>query len=121
LTIDIKLSQPGNRPLDADVVVVDIFREMIKIPPAMKVWRVAVIDVLYDHRIFNSNSSVATKWKPIIKAVFDGDKTSFPDLLSKYTSYISSSITDHVLQAVLLRHPRPISLRIESMRCFCDR
>ncbi|KAG1754714.1 Dopey, N-terminal-domain-containing protein [Suillus paluster] len=71
------------RPFDADAVVVDIFREMIKIPPAMKVWRGAVIDVLYDHRIFNSNSSVATKWKPIIKALFDADKTSFPDLLSR--------------------------------------
>jgi hypothetical protein len=97
LTIDIELSHPSDRPLDADAIVVDIFREMIKIPPAMKVWRIAVIDVLYDHRIFNSNSSVATKWKPIIKAVFDGDKTSFPDLLGKCASYNLSSTTDHVL------------------------
>jgi len=58
---------------------------MIKIPHAMKVWRGVVIEVLYDHRIFNSNSSVTAKWKPVIKALFDADKTSFPDLLSKYT------------------------------------
>jgi hypothetical protein len=91
------------RPLDADVVVVDIFREMIKIPPAMKVWRVAVIDVLYDHRIFNSNSSVATKWKPIIKAVFDGDKTSFPDLLSRVATSPSANIFTNREHEMLLR------------------
>jgi len=88
--LDINLSHPNERPFDADMVVVDILREMIKIPPAMKVWRGAVIDVLYDHRIFNSNSSVATKWKLVIKALFDADKTSFPDLLSNYISYISA-------------------------------
>ncbi|KAG2350958.1 hypothetical protein BDR05DRAFT_955104 [Suillus weaverae] len=91
------------RPLDADEVVVDIFREMIKIPPAMKVWRVAVIDVLYDHRIFNSNSSVATKWKPIIKAVFDGDKTSFPDLLSRVATSPSANIFTNREHEMLLR------------------
>ncbi|KAG1886069.1 Dopey, N-terminal-domain-containing protein [Suillus subluteus] len=91
------------RPLDADVVVVDIFREMIKIPPAMKVWRVAVIDVLYDQRIFNSNSSVATKWKPIIKAVFDGDKTSFPDLLSRVATSPSANIFTNREHEMLLR------------------
>ncbi|KAG2044595.1 Dopey, N-terminal-domain-containing protein [Suillus americanus] len=91
------------RPLDADVVVVDIFREMIKIPPAMKVWRVAVIDVLYDHRIFNSNSSAATKWKPIIKAVFDGDKTSFPDLLSRVATSPSANIFTNREHEMLLR------------------
>ncbi|KAG2076732.1 hypothetical protein BDR04DRAFT_1132425 [Suillus decipiens] len=91
------------RPLDADVVVVDIFREMIKIPPAMKVWRVAVIDVLYDHRIFNSNSGVATKWKPIIKAVFDGDKTSFPDLLSRVATSPSANIFTNRENEMLLR------------------
>ncbi|KAG1868238.1 Dopey, N-terminal-domain-containing protein [Suillus subalutaceus] len=91
------------RPLDADVVVVDIFREMIKIPPAMKVWRVAVIDVLYDQRIFNSNSNVATKWKPIIKAVFDGDKTSFPDLLSRVATSPSANIFTNREHEMLLR------------------
>ncbi|KAG2744495.1 hypothetical protein P692DRAFT_20837634 [Suillus brevipes Sb2] len=91
------------RPLDADAVVVDIFREMIKIPPAMKVWRVAVIDVLYDHRIFNSNSSVATKWKPIVKAVFDGDKTSFPDLLGRVATSPSANIFTNREHEMLLR------------------
>ncbi|KAG2138725.1 Dopey, N-terminal-domain-containing protein [Suillus bovinus] len=91
------------RPLDADVVVVDIFREMIKIPPAMKVWRVAVMDVLYDHRIFNSNSSVAMKWKPIIKAVFDSDKTSFPDLLSRVATSPSANIFTNREHEMLLR------------------
>ncbi|KAG2155714.1 Dopey, N-terminal-domain-containing protein [Suillus clintonianus] len=91
------------RPLDADVVVVDIFREMIKIPPAIKVWRSAVIDVLYDNRIFNSNSSVATKWKPVIKAVFDADKTSFPDLLSRVATSPSANIFTNREHEMLLR------------------
>lgn len=83
---DVKIAQPRERPLDADAIVVDMLRDMIKIPPAMKVWRGVVIEVLYDHRIFNSIPSVATKWKPIIKALFDADKTSFPDLLGNYAS-----------------------------------
>lgn len=91
------------RPLDADAVVVDIFREMIKIPPGMKVWRVAVTDVLYDHRIFSSNSSVAMKWKPIIKAVFDGDKTSFPDLLGRVATSPSANIFTNREHEMLLR------------------
>ncbi|KAJ8582095.1 hypothetical protein M405DRAFT_582865 [Rhizopogon salebrosus TDB-379] len=91
------------RPLDADAIVVDILRDMIKIPPALKVWRGVVIDVLYDHRIFNSNSSVATKWKPVIKAVFDADKTSFPDLLSRVATSPSANIFTSREHEMLLR------------------
>ncbi|OAX42077.1 hypothetical protein K503DRAFT_863326 [Rhizopogon vinicolor AM-OR11-026] len=91
------------RPLDADAIVVDVLRDMIKIPPAMKVWRGVVIDVLYDHRIFNSNSGVTTKWKPVIKALFDADKTSFPDLLSRIATLPSANIFTNREHEMLLR------------------
>jgi len=69
------------RPLDLDPMVIEIIKEMTKVSVALKVWRAPVIDVLYDNRVFNSNSTVATRWKPVVKALFDSDKTSFGDLL----------------------------------------
>ena len=82
------------RPLDLDPMVIEIIKEMTKISVAFKVWRAPVIDILYDHRVFNSNSTVATRWKPVVKALFDSDKASFGDLLSEH--YIMSHL-NHVL------------------------
>ncbi|KAI6031355.1 Dopey, N-terminal-domain-containing protein [Pisolithus microcarpus] len=45
--------------------------------------RAPVIDILYDNRVFDSNTAAATRWKPVVKALFDSDKTSFGDLLSR--------------------------------------
>lgn len=65
-----------------DSTVVDIIVELTKLLPALKVWRTPVSDILYDSRFFQSSSTVALRWKPIIKALFDSDKTSFGELLS---------------------------------------
>ncbi|KAF8845997.1 hypothetical protein BDN67DRAFT_891629, partial [Paxillus ammoniavirescens] len=81
-----------SRPLEMDSAVVDVIREMTRIPPALKVWRSPVIDILYDNRVFNSNPAVATKWKPVIKALFDSDKTSFGDLLGRIATAPSTNI-----------------------------
>jgi hypothetical protein len=70
--------------LDLDSTIVDIIAELTKLPPALKVWRTPVSDILYDSRLFQSNSVVSLKWKPIIKALFDSDKTSFGELLSMF-------------------------------------
>ncbi|KAF9245665.1 Dopey, N-terminal-domain-containing protein [Melanogaster broomeanus] len=81
-----------SRPMDLDSIVVDIIREMTRIPPALKVWRTPVMDILYDNRVFNCNSAAATKWKPVIRALFDSDKTSFGDLLGRIATAPSTNI-----------------------------
>ncbi|KIK97672.1 hypothetical protein PAXRUDRAFT_824668 [Paxillus rubicundulus Ve08.2h10] len=92
-----------SRPLEMDSAVVDIIREMTRIPPALKLWRSPVIDILYDNRVFSSNSAVATKWKPVIKALFDSDKTSFGDLLSRIATAPSTNIFVNRENEMLLR------------------
>ncbi|KAH7930453.1 hypothetical protein BV22DRAFT_1000727 [Leucogyrophana mollusca] len=91
------------RPFDVDPVVADIIREMTRIPPAIKVWRGPVIDLLYDNRIFNSNSTAATKWKPVIRVLFDSDKTAFPELLSRIATAPSANIFTNREHEMLLR------------------
>ncbi|KAF9225321.1 hypothetical protein BS17DRAFT_872565 [Gyrodon lividus] len=86
-----------------DSTVVDIIKEMTRIPPALKVWRAPVIDILYDNRVFNSNSAVATKWKPVIKALFDSDKTSFGDLLGRIATAPSTNIFANRENEILVR------------------
>lgn len=70
------------RPLDVDDTIVAIIREMSRIPGAIKTWKTPVIELLNDNRLFNSNPDVAEKWKPIVRALYDSDKTAFPELLS---------------------------------------
>jgi hypothetical protein len=58
---------------------------MTKIAPALKAWRGPVTDLLSDNRFFNCDVATAHKWKDIIRALFDADKTAFPDLLGRST------------------------------------
>ncbi|KAI6114892.1 Dopey, N-terminal-domain-containing protein [Pisolithus croceorrhizus] len=92
-----------SRPLDLDPVVVEIIKEMTRISAALKVWRTPVIDILYDNRVFNSNTAAATRWKPVVKALFDSDKTSFGDLLSRIASAPSANIFSNRENEMLLR------------------
>lgn len=92
-----------SRPLDLDPVVVEIIKEMTRISAALKVWRAPVIDILYDNRVFDSNTAAATRWKPVVKALFDSDKTSFGDLLSRIASAPSANIFSNRENEMLLR------------------
>ncbi|KAI6154002.1 Dopey, N-terminal-domain-containing protein [Pisolithus tinctorius] len=92
-----------SRPLDLNPVVVEIIKEMTKISAALKVWRAPVIDILYDNRVFNSNTAAATRWKPVVKALFDSDKTSFGDLLSRIASAPSANIFSNRENEMLVR------------------
>jgi hypothetical protein len=65
--------------------VVEIIKEMVRIPAALKAWRTPVAELLNDNRLFNCNSEDAERWKPIVKQLFDVDKTAFPELLGKST------------------------------------
>ncbi|KAH7886231.1 Dopey, N-terminal-domain-containing protein [Phlebopus sp. FC_14] len=105
-----------SKPLDLDRMVVEIIKGMTRIPPALKVWRAPVLDILYDNQVFNSNSTVATKWKPVIKALFDSDKTSLNDLLGRIATGPSTNIFTNRENEMLVRslHLRRLSLVIFS-------
>lgn len=89
--------------MEIDNAVVQIIRELAKIPAALKTWRGAVAELLNDNRVFNSNSDAALKWKPIIKALFDTDKTAFPELLGKVATAPSANIFTNREHEMLLR------------------
>jgi hypothetical protein len=70
--------------MDVDQTVLAIIREMARIPAALKAWRNPVTDLLNDNRLFNCNADAAEHWKPIVKTLFDADKTAFPELLCTF-------------------------------------
>ncbi len=71
-----------DRPLDVDEHVLLILREMTRIAAGMKAWRGPVVDVLNDNRCFNSTPPAGGKWRPMVKMLFDTDKTALSELLS---------------------------------------
>ncbi|KAF9011155.1 Dopey, N-terminal-domain-containing protein [Cyathus striatus] len=91
------------RPLDVDSTVIKIIQEMTRIPTALKAWRNAVIDLLNDNRLFNCMPSHAEEWKPIVKVLFDSDKTAFPELLGKVAGATSANIFTNREYEMLLR------------------
>jgi len=70
-----------NRPLDIDGIILTVLQEMTKIQAALKAWKAPVTDLFNDNRFFNSLPDEAESWKPVIKSLFDSDKTAFPELL----------------------------------------
>jgi hypothetical protein len=67
--------------MDVDTTVVTILVEMTKIPAALRTWKPPVAELLSDNRLFNCNCEDAEKFKPIVKSLFDLDRTAFPELL----------------------------------------
>lgn len=67
--------------MDVDQTVLSIIREMARIPAAIKTWKTPVAELLNDNRLFNCSADTAQHWKPIIRTLFDADKTAFPELL----------------------------------------
>ena len=76
----------SRRPLDVEDDLVAIIREMTKISVAVKAWRSPVTDCLNDNRCFNSTADAGEKWMPMVKALFDTDKTALAELLGKSLS-----------------------------------
>ncbi|KAF8215761.1 Dopey, N-terminal-domain-containing protein [Mycena galopus ATCC 62051] len=92
-----------SRPMDVDATVVTMLLEMTKIPAALKTWKPPVAELLSDNRLFNCNSEDAEQWKPIIKSLFDLDKTAFPELLAKVATAPSANIFTNREYEMLLR------------------
>lgn len=69
--------------IDLDETTLDIIKELSKIPAAARAWRPTVADVFNDARFFNCSPAAAQKWRSLIRALVDTDKTVFPDLLGR--------------------------------------
>ncbi|KAG9047301.1 hypothetical protein FS842_000675 [Serendipita sp. 407] len=78
--------------LEVEDIILDIIKEMSKIQAATRAWRAPVQEAFNDTRFFNCTPEVAMKWRPIISALMDADKTVFSDLLSKIASAPSANI-----------------------------
>ncbi|KAK7025465.1 hypothetical protein VNI00_015993 [Paramarasmius palmivorus] len=91
------------KPLDVDSTIVTIIQEMSRIPSAFKAWRSPVAELLNDNRLFNGSPDTAEMWKPVIKSLFDSDKTAFPELLGKISSAPSANIFTNKEYEMLLR------------------
>ena len=77
--------------MDVDGTVIQILQEMTRMPTVLKSWKTPVADLLNDNRLFNCNVNDASKWKPIVKALYDSDKTALPELLGASSSFIRST------------------------------
>ncbi|KAI0375501.1 hypothetical protein BV20DRAFT_986250 [Pilatotrama ljubarskyi] len=91
------------RPLDLEDDILALIREMTKINVAVKAWRSPVAESLNDNRCFNSTAEAGEKWSPIIKALFDTDKTALPELLGRITTVASANIFTNREYEMLLR------------------
>ncbi|CAL1694342.1 unnamed protein product [Somion occarium] len=92
-----------SRPLDVDDHVLSILREMTRLAVAIKAWRGPVVDVLNDNRCFNSTPQAGRKWRPMVKMLFDTDKTAFTELLGRITTAPSANIFTNREYEMLLR------------------
>ena len=105
--------------MEIEGVVVEIIREMAKIPAALKAWKTPVAELLADNRLFNSSPEVAVQWKPIVKALYEADRSAFPELLGRLNiqprRYVATD--SNYLQRKLYRPRRRISLQIKNTRC----
>lgn len=84
--------------MDVDNSLIRVLQEMTRIPAALKSWRTPVIDLLNDNRIFNCTPEDANKWRPIIKATYDYDKSAFPEVLGKKFRIYKVESTSHISQ-----------------------
>ena len=96
-----------------------IIREMTKINVAVKAWRSPVSDSLNDNRCFNATADAGEKWMPMVKSLFDTDKTSLPELLGNANRH--HALVCYVLIPIQARSrqlPPRIFSRIENTRCY---
>ncbi|KAI0964349.1 hypothetical protein AcW1_001188 [Taiwanofungus camphoratus] len=92
-----------SRPLDVEDSVLSIIREMTRIGAAVKAWRGPISEALNDNRCFNSTPDAGGKWRPMVKSLFDTDKTSLTELLGKITTSPSANIFTNREYEMLLR------------------
>lgn len=83
LSFHVRLTQCYRQIIDLDETTLDIIKELSRIPAAARAWRPTVVEVFNDVRFFNCSPEAAQKWRPLVRALVDTDKTVFPDLLGE--------------------------------------
>ena len=66
--------------MDLNSTVISSLQEMTRIPAALNSWRPPVVDPLSDNRLFNCDPESASRWRLIVKVLYDSDKTAFSEL-----------------------------------------
>lgn len=89
--------------LDVDDVILEMIKEMSKVQAATRAWRGPVQEAFNDTRFFNCTLDTAMKWRPIVSALMDSDKTVFSDLLSKIASAPSANIFTNREYEILIK------------------
>lgn len=72
-----------SRISEIDDVYIKILEHMSKIPAAFKSWRSPATDVFADAKFFSTVPGPGLRWRAIVKALIDIDKTAFGELLGK--------------------------------------
>jgi hypothetical protein len=62
----------------------DVLQEMSRITLTLKAWRGSVMEALSDAKFFSSTPSAGQKWRSILRALIDADKTAMAEILSKW-------------------------------------
>jgi len=97
LSRHVRLTQCYRQTIDLDETTLDIIKGLSRIPAAARAWRPTVADAFNDIRFFNCSPEAAQRWRPLLRALVDTDKTVFPDLLGRlsygneWTLYLSST------------------------------
>lgn len=105
--------------MDVDSNVIHVLQEMTRIPAALKAWRTPVLDLLNDNRIFNCTPEDANKWRPIVRAIYDSDKTALHELLGEGFQIVEFDITTYTFQPRWLLLRQQTSSPPKNMRCCC--
>ena len=70
-----------SRSLDIDPSILLILAEMTKLSGTIKAWRAPIADAFNDSRFFNGPPSSGERWRPLVKALMDGEKERMAELI----------------------------------------
>lgn len=100
-TVSSNMIVPAFKQNKVDKAVLTLLREMTKIPPAVKSWRLPIGDAFNDNRFFKIKPEDSATWKPLVRALFDSDKERLIDLLGRISAAPSANIfTNRELETV---------------------
>ncbi|KAL1409508.1 hypothetical protein Q8F55_003491 [Vanrija albida] len=100
-TVSSNIIVPAFKQNKVDNTVLNLLREMTKIPPAVKSWRLPIGDAFNDNRFFKIKPEDSATWKPLVRALFDSDKERLVDLLGRISAAPSANIfTNRELETV---------------------
>ncbi|TXT04269.1 hypothetical protein VHUM_04267 [Vanrija humicola] len=100
-TVSSNMIVPAFKQNKVDNAVLNLLREMTKIPPAVKSWRLPIGDAFNDNRFFKIKPEESGMWKPLVRALFDSDKERLIDLLGRISAAPSANIfTNRELETI---------------------